>query len=115
MIADERILEMARQLKYLNHEKYMLVKPKAERILRLKLKDKGCIEEVLDQLLDVLSFSETEEALTLYRRLCRHFFNIDPQATFDYIEMYKEQCDPDESRPFFSPLEPEEFYEEDDE
>ncbi len=114
MAVDEHLLEMARQLVYLNHERYMLVKPQAERILRLKLKDKKSIEEVLDQLLEVLCFNETEEALTLYRRVCRHYFNIDPQATFDYIEMYKEQCDPDETRPFFSPLEPEEYYEKDD-
>ena len=115
-MVDEHMLEVARELAFLNEQRYQLVKPEAKKILRLKLKDPKQIEKTLDTLLDVLCFQDNEEALTLYRRLCRHYFNIDPQAAFDYVDLYREQCDPDEDRPYFSPLKSEEEYddEEDD-
>jgi hypothetical protein len=48
------------------------------------------IEQALDGLLD---FCDHEPALQLYRRLCRHYFAIDPVATADYVNAYRERWD----------------------
>lgn len=52
------------------------------------------IERTLDGLLD---FCGHPPALELYRRLCRHYFKIDPVATASYINVYRERWDADEA------------------
>ena len=61
--------------------------PVVEIILRSGSRDVGQIEHTLDRLLD---FCGHAPALLLYRRLCRHYFGIDPAATVDYVNAYRE-------------------------
>ncbi len=44
------------------------------------------IEHTLDGLLD---FCFDPEALLLYRKLCRHYYAIDPAATASYVHAYR--------------------------
>lgn len=44
------------------------------------------IEQILDGL---LSFADYDPALGLYRRLCRHYWDIDPVATAEYVLAYR--------------------------
>lgn len=57
-------------------------------------RDAQDIERTLDGLLD---FCGHPPALDLYRRLCRHYFAIDPVATASYINAYREMWDADEA------------------
>ena len=68
--------------------------PIVERILRSRSRDVRHIEHTLDRLLDHCGY---EPALLLYRRLCRHYWTIDPVATVGYVNAYRELWDsPDE-------------------
>jgi hypothetical protein len=64
--------------------------PVVETIIATRSHDVRQIEQTLDGLLD---FCGHEQALLLYRRLCRHYFDIDPAATASYINAYRELWD----------------------
>lgn len=59
-------------------------------------RDARRIERTLDGLLD---FCGNPPTLDLYRRLCRHYFDIDPVATASYINAYRELWDSNEVAP----------------
>ena len=72
-------------------------KPIVEGILRSRSRDVRHIEHTLDRLLDHCCY---EPALLLYRRLCRHYWEIDPVATVAYVNTYREIWDsPDQEQP----------------
>jgi len=62
-------------------------------VIRRKSKDAKEIEHILNYMLD---FADNEKILTSYRKLCRYYFDINPQATAEYIQSYKELYDSDE-------------------
>jgi hypothetical protein len=71
--------------------------PVVEGILRSRSRDVRHIEQTLDRLLDHCGY---EPALLLYRRLCRHYWEIDPVATVGYVNAYRELWDsPDQEQP----------------
>jgi hypothetical protein len=57
-----------------------------EEILRSHSHDARWIEQTLDGLLD---FCGPGSVLTLYRRLCRHSWFIDPVAAACYVQFYR--------------------------
>ncbi|MDP2834430.1 MAG: hypothetical protein Q8Q28_14270 [Pseudomonadota bacterium] len=67
--------------------------PLVETLIATGSRDVQQIEWTLDGLLDFCSHGP---ALHLYRRLCRHYFAIDPVATASYINAYREMWDSDE-------------------
>lgn len=68
--------------------------PVVETIIATRSRDVRQIEHTLDGLLD---FCSHEQALLLYRRLCRHYFDIDPAATASYINAFRELWDSEPS------------------
>ena len=68
-------------------------KPVVDDILRSGCRDAKQIEHTLDCLLD---FCGHEPAFQLYKRLCRHYWDIDPAAAADYIKAYREHWDNEE-------------------
>lgn len=66
--------------------------PVVDDILRTGSRDTQHIEHTLDGLLD---FCGHEPVLQLYKKLCRHYWDIDPAATADYINAYREYWDSD--------------------
>ncbi|MDD2854989.1 MAG: hypothetical protein PHU01_05610 [Desulfuromonadaceae bacterium] len=64
--------------------------PVVETIIATCSRDIRQIEQTLDGLLD---FCCHEQALLLYRRLCRYYFDIDPAATVRYVNAYRELWD----------------------
>ncbi len=48
----------------------------------------------------MLGFCFDEDMLLLFKKLCRHYFRIDPAATADYVHTYREMWDeePNETR-----------------
>ena len=61
--------------------------PIVDAIVREGSNDVRRIEHTLDGLLD---FCFYPEALLLFKKLCRHYFSVDPAATADYVRTYRE-------------------------
>jgi hypothetical protein len=64
--------------------------PLVDAIVRDQSRDVRHIERTLDGLLD---FCFDPEALLLYKKLCRHYYAIDPAATSFYLNAYREMWD----------------------
>jgi hypothetical protein len=60
--------------------------PIVESILRSRTRDVPHIERTLDGLLDLAGHSA---GLQLFRRLCQHYWDIDPAATAEYVLIYR--------------------------
>ncbi|MDD5153487.1 MAG: hypothetical protein PHR03_02295 [Desulfovibrionales bacterium] len=61
-----------------------------EAILKAQSRDSRRIERCLDGILD---FCFDDGALVLYKKLCRYYFDIDPEATVSYVHAYREMWD----------------------
>jgi hypothetical protein len=81
---------MLETLHALNQQAVREYRPVVEAIIRSQSRDTRHIEHTLDGLLDFCGYGP---ALRLYRRLCRHYFDIDPHATAEYVEAYRELWD----------------------
>ena len=71
----------------------LIWKPKAENIIITKSKDINDIEHTLDALCEV---AFDDEVLVVFKKLCRYYYDIDPQATAEQIQFYREMWDNDE-------------------
>lgn len=58
-----------------------------DEIIDSNCKDEKNIELTLDKLLD---FCFDKDVLILYKRLCRFFYKINPNATQDYVNYYRD-------------------------
>jgi hypothetical protein len=67
--------------------------PVVDDILRTRSRETQHIERTLDRLLD---FCGNETVLQMYKKLCRHYWDIDPAATAYYVNAYHEHWDGDE-------------------
>lgn len=67
-------------------------KSEVNSIVGNKIKDENRICQLLDALLD-LAFDD--EVLVLFKRLCRHYYFINKEAAFDYVNAYREMWDAD--------------------
>jgi hypothetical protein len=61
-----------------------------EAILKAQSRDSRRIERCLD---GMLGFCFDDEMLALYKKLCRHYFDVDPEATVSYVHTYREMWD----------------------
>lgn len=87
------VTALARELQGLQAVAVAQYTPVVETLIATASRDARQIERTLDRLLD---FCGHASALDLYRRLCRHYFDIDPIATASYINAYRELWDSDE-------------------
>ena len=68
-------------------------KPKAEQIILDNSQDINEIEHTLDALCEV---AFDDEVLALFKQVCRYYYNIDPMATAEHIQFYREVWDNEE-------------------
>ena len=61
-----------------------------EDILRTQCRDPRRIERLLDGMLD---FGFDSAMVRLYKKLCRYYFETDPEATASYVYAYRELWD----------------------
>lgn len=64
--------------------------PSVQEILRSGSRDAQRIEGTLDQLLNNACMPK---GLALFKALCRHYWQLNPQATASYINAYREMWD----------------------
>ena len=88
----QELYDMCKNIIDLNKQRYVIIKDEIEDIIRNNISDNMQIEIKLDEMLDIL-FYETNESLLTFRKLCKYYFYINPQATVDYINYYREQND----------------------
>ena len=88
----ESISPIAERMQDLQRQAAQQYMPVVDDILRSGCRDVTQIEHTLDGLLD---FCGHEPVLQLYKRLCRHYWDIDPAATADYIKAYRDYWDND--------------------
>jgi len=81
---------LAASLQALNEQAVREYAPIVEGILRSGSRDARHVEHTLDGL---LGFCGHPPALRLYRKLCRHYFAINPVATAEYVHAYREMWD----------------------
>ena len=86
----ESVRGLAESLRSLSQQAVVQYAPIVEAIIHTRNRDVRHIEHTLDGLLDFCGY---DSALQLYRRLCRHYFDINPVATADYINAYRELWD----------------------
>jgi hypothetical protein len=86
----ESIRGLASSFHAINQKAVREYTPVVEAILRSPIPDTCHIERTLDGL---LGFCGCEPALRLYKKLCRYYFDINPTATVQYIETYRELWD----------------------
>ena len=86
------IISLARSVSDLQQQAAQQYTPVVDDILLSRSRDIRHIEHTLDGLLD---FCGHEPVLRLYKKLCRHYWDIDPAATADYISAYREHWDSD--------------------
>jgi hypothetical protein len=82
--------ELVAQRKQLASEAERQYAREVEDILRTKCRDPRRIEHLLDGLLD---FGFDDSMVRLYKKLCRYYFQIDPEATVSYVNIYRELWD----------------------
>jgi len=74
-------------LSVLSKQSVALYIPIVDELIENNSKDEQHIERILDGLLD---FCFEDEALELYKKVCRYYFDINPQATVEYINYYRD-------------------------
>jgi hypothetical protein len=86
----------AESLQALNQQAVREYTPIVDGILRSRSRDTRHIEHTLSGLLDFCGY---EPALVLYKKLCRHYWDVDQAATAFYVNAYREMWDSDEAEP----------------
>lgn len=81
---------LAESLILLGHRAVAEYKPVVDSILNRGSSDVANIEQVLDGL---LGFCFDSQALGLYKRMCRHYLTIDPEAAAAYVHAYWDMWD----------------------
>ena len=81
------------QLQRLQLQAVQQYQPVVDALVRSGSRDVQQIELSLDGLLD---FCGHAPVLELYRRLCRHYWDVDSAATADYVKAYSERWDSEE-------------------
>jgi hypothetical protein len=87
--------ELAKARNQLAHQAEQQYAPIVEDVLRTQCRDPNRVERLFD---DILDFCFDPAMLHLYRKLCRYYLTIDPEATVSYVNAYREMWDEGERR-----------------
>ena len=86
----ENTKPLVEQIALIHYKAYYDYKPQVEQIINSKITDEKTIQRLLDFLLD---HACNDEVLILYKKLCRYYWDINPKATADYVNYYREMWD----------------------
>lgn len=84
------IAKLAEESQQLASQAVAIYSPIVENIINCKSKDTKQIELILTYMLD---FCFDDKMLVLFKKLCRYYYFIDPEATSFYINYYREMWD----------------------
>ena len=86
------LVDLITPLRDLQRQKAVGSAPVVQNLLHRGSSDAKQIEHALDHLLDCACIPE---GLALFKTLCRHYWQINPQATAEYVHAYREMWDND--------------------
>jgi len=84
----QNIKLIAESISLLNEQAYTLYLPMVEELIHSNSKDEHQIEFLLDRIIEI---AFTEKGLILYKKLCRYYWDINQEATADFINYYRER------------------------
>lgn len=87
---DKEIKALAEQIQSLNNWAFIAYQPEVDAVINAQIKDEKFIQHLLDGLLD---FAHDAQILLLFKKLCRHYWTINPSATTEYVNLYREMWD----------------------
>ena len=93
-ILTDDIREIAKELQTIYSQAEIYYTSAVNSVIQCQSKDVKEIEHLLNYMLD---FADNKKILASYRKLCKYYYNINPQATAEYILSYKEMYDEDET------------------
>lgn len=86
----QRIGESAKAVERLARQAVQQYAAEVEVILNMQSSDPQRIERCLD---GMLGFCFDSGMLALYKKLCRYYFEIDPESTASYVNAYRDMWD----------------------
>lgn len=89
----QRISESAKTVEKLAHQAVQQYSDEVEAILNMQSSDSKRIERCLEGMLD---FCFDSKMLALHKKLCRYYFEIDPESTASYVNAYRDMWDEQE-------------------
>ena len=72
-----------------------LIAPETNYIINNSITDGKQIEALLDKLIDYAGMDD--DALLLFRRLCRHYYFINPRVTAEFVYSYRDMYGSEEA------------------
>ena len=87
--------ELAESIEQNTRQAYEIYKEGVDRIYADKVQNVNEIERLLDY---ILTYCSDEKMLLLFKKLCRHYYKIDPVATAEYVTIYKDMWDEDNQK-----------------
>jgi hypothetical protein len=96
---DAEIRKLAESIQFLTMRAVNEYGKEVDAIIATHSGDQQRIEHTLDWMLD---FCSDEHMLIIFKKLCRYYWSINPQATASYINIYREMWDSEKcnSKPF---------------
>jgi hypothetical protein len=82
--------KIAQSIISLNEQAYQVYLPLVDAIIQSNSKDEKEIGHLFDRILDIAC---SEKGLLLYKKLCRYYWDINPNTTAFYINAYREMWD----------------------
>lgn len=84
------LLQLVESLKGLSQQAVSEYSPLVDDVVQNSPHDVRQIERLLDGMLD---FCHDSKMLVLFKKLCRHYYYIDPTATAEYVYRYRDMWD----------------------
>lgn len=89
----DKLNPIVAQLQELQQQAFEIYKPQVESLIHNKVSNENTIQHLLDGMLD---FCGDNDMLVLYKKTCRYYWEINAQATADYINYYRKMWDSEE-------------------
>ena len=82
----QEVSSMIESLQPLIRQNLSLLTNQVDILIKGRERDDNRIQRLLDALLDYAGMCE--EGLALFKRLCRYYYDVNPQVTAEYINIY---------------------------
>jgi hypothetical protein len=82
--------ELAECINKITEDAFIIYEEQVDRIYRNKVKDVKEIERVIEALLD---YCYNDKILLLFKRICRYYYKINQEVTYEYIMIYRDLWD----------------------
>lgn len=92
-ILDQNIKTLAEKMQELTKTAHRQYVTETDEVISSKITDPKHIENLMDNLID---FCFDDAVLMQFKKLCRYYYKINPPATAEYIQFYRELWDNDQ-------------------